>query len=91
MTNFFSKKSNSRFTRLLEWGRLLLLTGSAQLLIQCLSFASGILVIRLLPIQEYAIYTLANTMLGTIALLADGGVATGAMSIGGKVWQDPSR
>lgn len=74
--------------RALEWGKLVTLTGAAQVIVQMLGFACGILVIRLLPTQEYALYTLANTMLGTMVLLADGGISTGVMAQGGKVWQD---
>lgn len=76
------------YSKALEWGRLVSITGSAQVLVQGISFIGGILVIRLLPTQEYALYTLANTMLGTMAILADGGISTGVISEGGKVWED---
>ncbi|HEX8429097.1 polysaccharide biosynthesis protein [Hymenobacter sp.] len=75
------------YARALEWGRLITITGSAQIVVQAIGFACGILVIRILPTQEYALYTLANTMLGTMVLLADGGISTGVMAQGGKVWQ----
>jgi O-antigen/teichoic acid export membrane protein len=74
--------------RSLEWGRLLSITGGAQVLVQALGFASGLFVIRLLPSQEYAFYTIANTMLGTMTVLADAGIGAGVISQGGKVWQD---
>jgi O-antigen/teichoic acid export membrane protein len=83
--------SNSRYTKFFEWGKLISITGSAQLLIQGIGFLSGILVIRMLPTQEYAMYTLANTMLGTVMVLADGGIAAGVMSQGGKVWRNPEK
>ncbi|MDF7810037.1 polysaccharide biosynthesis protein [Hymenobacter sp. YC55] len=76
------------YARALEWGKLITITGSAQIVVQAISFLCGILVIRLLPTQEYALYTLANTMLGTMVLLADGGISTGVLAQGGKVWQD---
>ena len=44
-----------------------------------------------MPLQEYAYYTLANTMLGTMTILADGGISTGVMAQGGKVWQDKNK
>lgn len=75
-------------SRVRQWVRLIAFTGAAQITVQAIGFISGILVIRLLPIHEYALYTLANTMLGALTILADGGVATGVMSQGGKVWQD---
>jgi O-antigen/teichoic acid export membrane protein len=74
--------------RAVEWGKLVIITGSTQALVQGLGLISGILVIRLLPTQEYALYTLANTMLGTMAILADGGISAGVMAQGGKVWQN---
>jgi O-antigen/teichoic acid export membrane protein len=76
------------YTRIFEWGKLITITGSAQALIQAIGLLSGIFIIRFLPTKEYALYTLANTMLGTITVLADGGIATGVMAQGGKVWQN---
>jgi len=72
----------------LEWGKLITITGSAQLLVQVIGLVCGILIIRLLSPHEYALYTLANTMLGTMTVIADGGVSTGMMVQGGKVWQN---
>ena len=83
--------SSSRRAKLIEWGRLITITGTAQIAVQALGFAGGVLVIRILPTQEYALYTLANTMVGTMLLLADGGIATGVMSQGGRVWQSRER
>ena len=82
---FYSARN---YSKALEWGKLLSITGAAQILIQITGFISGILIIRLLPTQEYALYTLANTMLGTMTILADGGITSGVMAQGGKVWQD---
>ncbi len=74
-----------------EWTKLIAITGSAQVAVQAIGFVCGILVIRLLPVEEYAFYTIANTMLGTMTLLADGGIASGVMSQGGKVWRDKKK
>ncbi|HWW41776.1 polysaccharide biosynthesis protein [Pedobacter sp.] len=79
------------YSRLLEWGRLISVTGLAQLLVQALGLISGILIIRLLPTKEYALYTLANTMLATVTVLADSGIGAGTLAAGGKVWQDPKK
>lgn len=76
------------YAKALEWGKLLTITGSAQLAVQAVGLISGILVIRLLPTQEYALYTLANTMLGGMVILADSGISTSVMAHGAKVWQD---
>lgn len=78
----------SPLRRISSWAKLIAVTGGAQAVVQAIGFLSGILVIRLLPTQEYALYTLANTLLGTMTLLADGGISIGVMSQGGKVWQD---
>jgi len=73
---------------LLKWGKLLGVTGGAQLLIQGTGFLCGILIIRILSTDQYAYYTLANTMLGTMTVLADGGISTGVMAEGGQNWKD---
>lgn len=80
-------KQHPKYDTFINWGKLISITGSAQIIIQALGFASGILIIRLLPVQEYAFYTLANTMLGTMTVLADGGITTGVMAQGGKIWE----
>src|SRR3982751_1184885 len=62
-----------------------------QAVVQVLGFLSGILIIRSLSQQEYAYFTIANTMQGTLNLLADIGISAGVISIGGRVWQGPRR
>jgi hypothetical protein len=84
-------KQHPKYDTIVSWGKLISITGSAQIMVQALGFASGILIIRLLPVQEYAFYTLANTMLGTMTVLADGGITTGVMAQGGKMWQDKEK
>lgn len=82
---------NLYFPQVFHWLKLISVTGLVQLIVQAVGFLSGILVIRLLPIEEYAFYTLANTALGTMVLLTDGGISAGVLSQGGKVWQDAER
>ncbi|SEQ51246.1 lipopolysaccharide biosynthesis protein [Neolewinella agarilytica] len=72
-----------------KWTKLIGVAAGGQLAIQAVGFISGILVIRLLPTEQYAYYVLVNTMLGTMAVLADGGISLGVLSEGGKVWQQP--
>jgi len=83
--------NDPKHARIIEWGKLISITGSAQILVQALALISGILIIRLLPTKEYAFYTLVNTMLGTMGVLADSGVGDGVLSQGGKVWQDSKK
>ncbi|GAA4316652.1 hypothetical protein GCM10023149_13770 [Mucilaginibacter gynuensis] len=80
-----------RFEKFSKWTKLIAVTFSAQAIIQLLGLFTGILIVRLLPTTEYAFYTLANTMLGTMTVLADGGISTGVMAQGGKVWQDRTK
>ena len=79
---------NQNYEKITEWTRLISITGLSQLIIQTIGFISGILVIRLLSTLEYGYYTLANTMLGTMILLADGGISTSVLAQGGKTWQN---
>jgi len=74
-----------------RWAKQISVTGAAQIIVQAVGFLSGILVIRLLPIEQYAYYTIANTMLGTMTVLSDGGISAGVMAQGGKVWQDKEK
>lgn len=80
--------ANAWLGKTFEWGRLVTITGLSQILVQAVGFIGGILVIRLLPTHEYALYILANTMVGTMAVLADGGISTGVIAQGGQVWRD---
>lgn len=80
--------AHPRYSKFYHWGKLISITGGAQAIVQITGLLSGILIIRLLPTEEYAYYTLANTMLGTMTVLADGGISASAMAQGGKVWED---
>ena len=83
--------ANPRYANIFEWGRLVTITGSAQMIVQAVGLINGILIIRFLPTNQYALYTLANMMLGTMILLADGGITDGVLSQGGKVWKNPQK
>jgi O-antigen/teichoic acid export membrane protein len=62
-----------------------------QAVVQIIAFSSGILLVRWLPQREYALFTIANAMQGTLMVLADIGISVGLMSIGGRVWRDRHR
>jgi O-antigen/teichoic acid export membrane protein len=83
--------ANPRYSRIFGWGKLITITGGAQAIVQGTGMLSGILIIRLLSTHQYAWYTLANTMLGTMTILSDAGISTGVMAQGGKVWQDKEK
>src|SRR3984893_10063820 len=59
-----------------------------QAVVQIIGLLSGILLVRTLDQREYGYFTIANTMQGTINLLADIGFSVCLVSIGGRVWQD---
>lgn len=84
-------KQHPKYDTIASWGKLISVTGSAQIIVHAIGFASGVLIIRLLPVQEYAFYTLANTVLGAMTILSDGGISTGVMAQGGKVWEDKQK
>jgi len=89
VTNYFS--ANAGYEKFFKFTKLLAVTISAQGLIQILGLLSGIIIVHLLPTNEFAFYTLANTMLGTMTVLADGGISAGVMASGAKVWQDRAK
>lgn len=62
-----------------------------QAAVQIVGFLSGILLVRQLDQREYAYFTIANTMQGTLNVLADIGISIGLVSIGGRVWSDRHR
>ena len=77
--------------RLIRTGRIVGGFVTVQFMVQMIGFLSGILLIRMLEQREYAFFTIANTMQGTLNLLADIGVSVGLVAIGGRVWQDRPR
>lgn len=89
--NFSSAAISSRLPKLLHWSKILGKFVSVQLVVQAIGFASGILLVRYLSKEDYALFTIANTIMGTMNLLADSGISSGLTSIGGRVWSDPHR
>ncbi|SFZ94017.1 Membrane protein involved in the export of O-antigen and teichoic acid [Flaviramulus basaltis] len=91
MTFFKKIYKNQLFIKSYHWLKLISITGSAQIIIQAIGFISGIIVIRTLSTQEYALYTLSNTLLGTMVILGNGGITTGVTALGGRVWQNKQK
>jgi O-antigen/teichoic acid export membrane protein len=77
--------------RALQRARVVGSFATVQVFVQLIGFLSGILLVRHLDQREYAFFTIANTMQGTLNILADIGISIGVVSIGGRVWQDRSR
>jgi O-antigen/teichoic acid export membrane protein len=65
--------------------------GFVQGLVQLLTAAAGLMIVRTLSKPEYALFAIANSMQTTGNLLADLGIGIGVRSIGGRVWNDPAR
>ena len=84
-------KQHKHYDKAASWTKMLSVTGGTQIILQVLGFLTGVLLVRLMPQKEFSYYTIVNTMLGTMTVLADGGVATGVIAYGGKVWQDKYR
>lgn len=84
-------KEHPKYHKVISLGKLVSITVTGQIIIQSVSFICGILIIRLLPIEEYALYILTNTMLGTMTILADGGISAGVLSEGAKVYDDKEK
>jgi hypothetical protein len=68
--------------------RALLETGGLQLGVNALGFLAGFAALWLLPVSQFAFYTVANSMLGTLTVLTDCGVVQGVLAHGGRSWQD---
>lgn len=58
-----------------------------QVLWQALAFATGILIVRILTVEEYALFTLAIAALGAAGTLSDSGIVHAVMARAGRVWQ----
>lgn len=63
----------------------------AQAVTQCLTFCSGIIIIRFLAQEQYALYTIGNTFIGALGVIANSGIISGALSQGGKIWRDKDK
>ena len=95
----FSSPADSEVTSVAvtPGGRMLMLVrqvgrfASVQMIVQLIGFAAGILLVRQMEQREYALFTVTNTMQGTMNVLADVGISIGMVSIGGRVWRDTQR
>lgn len=84
-------KKHKHYEKGIDLLKLISIVGSTEILLKGVGFITGILIVRLLPIQEYALYTLANTMLGTLVVFTDSGISNGVMALSGKEWKNPQK
>lgn len=61
-----------------------------QLLIQSVNAITGLLLIRYLPKEQYAWFTLGSSFLATLTLLSDAGTTTGLTALGGPIYNKHS-
>ena len=90
-TPVLDETSTPILRRAFDHARRIGVYAAVQVVVQLIGFASGILLVRWLPQREYAFFTIANAMQATLMLLADIGISTGLLSIGGRVWHDRHR
>lgn len=76
------------FDQTIKWTKILSNFFSFQVALQTVSAITGILIIRALDKQEYALYTILYSMQSAITILSELGVSSVVLSIGGKVWDD---
>ena len=62
-----------------------------QIVVQGLSAVTGLFLVRLLPKDQYAWFTIAGSLMATMSVLSDGGLTTGLTSIGGSIHAEPRK
>jgi O-antigen/teichoic acid export membrane protein len=77
----------------LWWRRLRILGGVAflQVVVQLINALTGVIIVRTLDKSEYALFTVAGSMLALMSGLSDSGAQTGLLSVGGKHHSDHRR
>lgn len=71
--------------------RRLLVFFAGNVLAQGLAAVTGLLLVRWLPVEQYAYYTIAISIMGSISILAKGGANIGFVAILGRIWPDYAR
>ena len=77
--------------RLLEIAHVTSKAAPLQAIILGLGFCSGLLIIHILPPEDYALYIIAYSFLTTIIVITDSGIGSAVLAEGGKVWEDSTR
>jgi hypothetical protein len=81
--------TSRRLSTMRRWASLSGQVVGIQIVVQGINALTGLLLVRHLPKQDYAWFTIASSMLATVNLLADGGVSTGLTAIGGGIFNQP--
>lgn len=80
--------SPSRWSR---WVRRLAAYSGAQGIVLLVNAFSGFLLVRGMSKEQYAWFTIANSLQATISVMSDSGLGSAMMAIGGRVCDDRSR
>ncbi len=84
-------RSLGRWIWLRRWTIRLVEFGAVQAVVQVFSAIAGMLIVRSLAKEDYALFAITNSMQTAANVLADLGIGIGVRSIGGRVWHDPER
>jgi O-antigen/teichoic acid export membrane protein len=60
-----------------------------QVVVQAIGAMVGILIVRALDKDQYALFTVASSLQATANLLSDCGINAGLLSVGGRIWSEP--
>lgn len=74
-----------------RWALVLASFVLIQMVVQAIGALTGLILVRSMTKADYAVYTVATTVLPAVYLLANSGVTFAASAIGGRVWQDRAR
>jgi O-antigen/teichoic acid export membrane protein len=80
--------STQKFVRL---GKTLLQFTTIQVIVQILGLLVSLLLVRKMPKEQYAYYTIANALLSTVLQLSDSGMTPGLQAVGGPFHNDNHR
>lgn len=75
----------------LRWARRLAAYSGAQVIVLLVNALSGFLLVRGMSKEQYAWFTIANTLQATISVMSDSGLGSAMMDVGGRVCEQRSR
>lgn len=81
----------SKLSWLLRWTKIIGGFSALQGIVLLINAVTGFVLVRTLEKQEYAWFTVVNSLLATISILTDSGLTSAMSSIGGRVYNDRER
>ena len=92
LANFIVNTKNSLIEKLLSVNiKLIGYTTILEIIIKIIGLTGGFMIIRLLPVEEYAYYTIGNSIIGSLAIIGDAGIRPAVMALGGQVFRVKSK